>query len=218
MHLMKVNFSEPINIDNDDFDSFTQRHPNNTFRKRGRPRTTNKIVGQKLPQTIPQDSFQKTNLSPKRTILHDAVDIFLKPNDSVSMDRSSKKKIGKKFSFLAASPTSRKRVNRKSKNLENEQLLSKINTLAEAIKMTSPKHSDLVSPTNSNRLQSPDLDQLDETAKSKKTKAKFDLKAPENQTLIEKLRNEHSELKEMSDLEVCGIHAIMNAISDQQVI
>lgn len=95
--------------------------------------------------------------------------------------------------------------------MENEQLLSKINSLAAAVNMTSPKDSDLLSLTDlpSSRLQSPEADLADSK------KAKFNLKAADTQLAIEKFREKHPELKEMSDLEIFGIQAIISAIADQ---
>jgi hypothetical protein len=135
------------------------------------------------------DNLYNKSASPTRTILHDAVDIFLKPGET----------------SIGSTILPRKRLGKKLKNLENEQLLSKINTLAAAISMTSPKDSDLLSPTDSttaqNRLQSPER--------------KFDLNSPEMQSSIEKFKEQHPELKEMSDLEICGIKAVINVM--QQV-
>lgn len=79
--------------------------------------------------------------------------------------------------------------------------------------MTSPKDSDLLSP-NENRLLSPD----DGTTKAKKVRAEFDIKSVANQMAVEKFREKHPELKDMSDLEICGVQTIMNAMVDQQVI
>lgn len=108
--------------------------------------------------------------------------------------------------YLVGSPVvvSRRRINRKSR--ENEQLLSKINSLATAVTMTSPQDSDLLSP--SDRLPSPEK----EASKSKKTaKIKFDINSPETQQSIKEFREKHPELSEITDLEVCAIQTIIES-------
>lgn len=98
--------------------------------------------------------------------------------------------------------------------MDNEQLLSKINTLAAAINMTSPRDSELLSP---NDLHSPGKDSVELTTKSKKPKSKFNIKSAENQLAIKEFREKHPELSEMSDLEICGVKAIVDSIANQQV-
>jgi hypothetical protein len=180
-------------------------------RKRGRPRTA---IHERASGLKPGLSAEN-KVSPTRTILHDAVDIFLKPAlpDS-NLDRSGTNILFIFIYFLADSPviTSRKRINRKSK--ENEQLLSKINSLAAAATvggMTSPQDSDLLAPTD--RLSSPEK----EAPKSKKEKVKFNIKSAETQQTIKEFREKHPEMGELTDLEVCGLQAIMDSINSQHV-
>jgi hypothetical protein len=118
-------------------------------------------------------------------------------------------------------------LHRKSKHLDDEQLLSKINSLAAAINMTSPSESSAASPSDRKRVPSPEGDPSSSTnlasptfepKRKKKMKSKaFNVKSAENQKIVKEFREKHSELADLSDAEVFGIKTITDGLIDQRV-